>query len=98
MVDWSRNEIDLPAGHVITNVVSGRIAYNVTPRLFAQTLLQYNDSAALWSVNVRFGWLQDAGTGLFLVHNETDGLGDIPHTSAGRTVILKYSYLFDILR
>ena len=98
VVDWSRNEIDLPAGHVITNVVSGRIAYNVTPRLFAQTLLQYNDSAALWSVNVRFGWLQDAGTGLFLVYNETDGLGDIPHTSAGRNVILKYSYLFDILR
>ena len=98
VVDWSRNHIDLPAGHVITNLASARIAYNFSPRLFAQSLLQYNDSADLWSVNFRFGWLQDANTGLFLVYNETDGLGDIPHTSAGRNVILKYSYLFDMLR
>ena len=97
-LDWSRNDIELPAGHVITNLASARIAYNFSPRVFAQSLLQYNDSADLWSVNFRFGWLQDANTGLFLVYNETDGLGDIPHTSAGRTVILKYSYLFDILQ
>ncbi len=97
LLNWSRNDIDLPAGHVITNLASARVTYNFSPRLFAQSLLQYNDSAALWSVNLRFGWLQDANTGLFLVYNETDGLGDIPHTSAGRTVILKYSYLFDIL-
>ncbi len=49
-------------------------------------------------MNFRFGWLQDANTGLFPVYTENDGLGDIPHTSAGRTVILKYSYLFDILQ
>lgn len=97
-LSWSRNDIDLPAGQVITNLVSTRIAYNFSPRVFAQSLLQYNDSADLWSVNFRFGWLQDANTGLFLVYNETDGLGDIPHTSAGRSFILKYSYLFDLLR
>ena len=97
-LSWSRNDIDLPAGQVITNLVSTQIAYNFSPRVFAQSLLQYNDSADLWSVNFRFGWLQDANTGLFLVYNETDGLGDIPHTSAGRSFILKYSYLFDLLR
>lgn len=96
-LNWSRNDIDLPAGQVITNLVSTQIAYNFSPRLFAQSLLQYNDSADLWSVNFRFGWLQDANTGLFLVYNETDGLRDIPHTSAGRSFILKYSYLFDVL-
>ncbi len=96
-LNWSRNDIDLPLGSVITNLVSTQVAYNFSPRLFAQSLLQYNDSADLWSVNFRFGWLQDANTGLFLVYNETDGLGEIPHTSAGRSFILKYSYLFDIL-
>ena len=96
-LNWTRNDIDLPAGHVITNLVSAQVAYNFSPRLFVQSLLQYNDSADLWSANFRFGWLQDANTGLVLVYNETDGLGDIPHTSAGRNVILKYSYLFDIL-
>ncbi len=97
-INWSRNDIDLPLGSTITNLVSTTVAYNFSPRLFAQSLLQYNDSADLWSVNLRFGWLQDANTGLFLVYNETDGLGAIPHTSAGRSFILKYSYLFDVLR
>ena len=95
---WSRNDIDLPAGAVITNLVSTEVAYNFSPRLFAQSLLQYNDSADLWSVNLRFGWLQDANTGLFLVYNETDGLGDFLPMAAGRSVILKYSYLFDVLK
>ena len=96
-VSYSRNDIDLPTGSVVTNLTSVRAAYNFSPRLFAQTLLQHNDSADLWSVNFRFGWLQDANTGLFLVYNETDGLGGIVPSFAGRSVILKYSYLFDVL-
>ncbi len=97
-LNWSRNDIDLPLGQVITNLVSTQIAYNFSPRLFAQSLVQYNDSADLWSTNFRFGWLQAANTGLFFVYNESAGLGDIPHTSAGRSVILKYSYLLDVLQ
>ena len=96
-VSYSRNDIDLPNGSVITNLTSVRAAYNFSPRLFVQTLLQHNDSADLWSVNFRVGWLQDANTGLFLVYNETEGIGDIVPSFAGRSVILKYSYLFDLL-
>ena len=96
-LSYSRNDIDLPNGSAITNLTSVRAAYNFSPRLFVQTLLQHNDSADLWSVNFRFGWLQDANTGLFLVYNETEGIGDIVPSFAGRSVILKYSYLFDVL-
>ena len=67
-LSYSRNDIDLPNGSVITNLTSVRFAYNFSPRLFAQALLQHNDSADLWSVNFRVGWLQDANTGLFLVY------------------------------
>ncbi len=95
---WTRNDIDLPAGHVVTNLASSRIAYNFSPRVFAQGLLQYNDSADLWSVNLRFGWLQDANTGLFVVYNQTDGLADYIPVGSGRSVILKYTHLFDLLR
>ncbi len=94
---YSRNEIDLPSGSVVTNLASVRLAYNFSPRLYAQTLLQHNDSADVWSVNFRFGWLQDANTGLFFVYNETEGLGGFVPSFAGRSVILKYSYLFDVL-
>ncbi len=94
---YSRNDIDLPSGNTITNLTSVRFSYNFSPRVFAQTLLQHNDSDGLWSVNFRFGWLQDANTGLFFVYNETEGIGNYLPAYAGRSVILKYSYLFDVL-
>ena len=96
-LSYSRNDIDLPNGSIITNLTSVRAAYNFSPRLFVQTLLQHNDSADIWSANFRVGWLQDANTGLFLVYNETEGIGDVVPSFAGRSVILKYSYLFDVL-
>ena len=96
-LSYSRNDIGLPAGSVITNLTSIRAAYNFSPRVFTQALLQHNDSADLWSVNFRVGWLQDANTGLFLVYNETEGIGEYIPTGAGRSVILKYSYRFDVL-
>ena len=96
-LSYSRNDIDLPNGSVITNLTSLRLAYNFSPRLFVQTLLQHNDSADLWSVNFRVGWLQDANTGLFLVYNETEGIGSAVPSGAGRSLILKFSYLFDAL-
>ena len=96
-LSYSRNDIDLPNGSTITNLTSLRAAYNFSPRIFAQALLQHNDSANLWSSNVRFGWLQDANTGLFLVYNEIEGISDYVVTGAGRSLILKFSYLFDVL-
>ena len=96
-LSYSRNDIDLPHGSVITNLTSVRAAYNFSPRLFAQSLLQHNDSADLWSVNFRVGWLRDANTGLFFVYNETEGIGSFVPSGAGRSVILKFSYLFDVL-
>ncbi len=96
-LSYSRNDIDLPSGHTITNLTSLSAAYNFTPRLYAQTLVQHNDSADLYAVNFRLGWLQDANTGLFFVYNETEGIGDFIPNGAGRSVIVKYSYLFDVL-
>ena len=47
------------------------MSYSFTPRIYVQALLQYNDRARLWSTNLRFGWLQTANTGLFVVYNDT---------------------------
>ena len=95
---WTRNYIDLPAGYVETDLSSSRIAYNFSPRVFTQALVQYNDSARRWSVNLRFGWLQEGNTGLFFVYNQSDGLGDFILPGSGRSVILKYTHLFDLLQ
>ena len=96
-LSYSRNDIDLPLGSTVTNLTRLRVGYNFSPRVFIQTLLQHNDSARLWSLNFRFGWLQDANTGLFLVYNETEGILDYVPAGAGRSLILKFSYLFDVL-
>ena len=96
-IRWSRNDITLPGGSFITNLTSTSVTYNFSPRLFAQALVQYNDSADLWSANLRFGLLQQANTGLFIVYNDTRGLHDTIPVGAGRSLILKYSQLFDLI-
>ena len=85
-LSWSRNDIDLPGGAFVTNLGSVRLNYSFTTRIFVQALVQYNDRADLWSSNIRFALLSDANTGLFIVYNDTQGLGDVRPTGAGRTL------------
>ncbi len=93
----------MPGGSFRTNLGSLRASYSFTTRLFLQALLQYNDRADNWSSNVRFGLLSDANTGLFVVYNDIQGIGsldphlDIDESLFGRTLTVKYSYLFDLL-
>ena len=94
-LQWSRNDVDLPGGHFIANLTSARVAYNFSPRRFFQALVQYNDAADLWSANLRVGLLGQANTGLFIVYNDTRGLHDTIPSGGGRSLILKFSRLFD---
>ena len=96
-LSWSRNDIDLPGGAFVANLGTVRLNYSFTTRMFLQALVQYNDRADLWSSNIRFAILSDANTGFFIVYNDTQGLGDVRPTGAGRTLTIKYSQLFDVL-
>ncbi len=101
LLEWSYNDLDLPGGHFTTNLIRFRTSYSFTTRMFFQALVQYNDRADLWSSNLRFGLLSDANTGLFVVYNDIQPLGLDRHDftlSSGRSLTIKYSYLFDILR
>jgi len=93
---WNRRRIDLPQGSFTTNLGNMRITYNFTPSIFTQSLIQYNDLTHRWSTNLRFHWLQTAGTGLFVVYNDTESLqGAGP---VNRAFIIKYVQQFDLLR
>jgi len=96
---WDYNDIDLPGGSFVTNLVRLRVNHSFTTRMFAQALVQYNDRANIWSSNIRFALLSDANTGLFVVYNDTQGLGFARQTptGTGRTLTVKYSHLFDLL-
>ena len=64
-------------GEFKTNLLRVRANYSFTPRLFLQSLFQFNDADDNWTSNIRFGWLNTAGTGLFVVYNETRDLDHI---------------------
>ena len=51
-------------------LIGVRLAYFFTPRVFLQSLTQFNNQAHVWASNARLGWLSTAGTGLFVVFNE----------------------------
>jgi hypothetical protein len=96
-VIWTRNDVDLSGGAFVTNLISSRVSYAFTPRIYVQALLQYNDRANLWSNNIRFGWLNQANTGLFVVYNDTQGIADSPLMRADRSLTIKFSRLVDLL-
>jgi len=98
-IGFQHNDIRLPAGNFTADVFRGRVAYSFTPNIFVQSLIQYNSVADIWSANIRFGWLQQANTGLFLVYNENRGqVSDLVSGPLNRSFILKYSRVFDVLK
>ncbi len=91
------NEVSLPGGDFITNLIRARLTYSFSPRIYIQSLLQYNSQSDEWSMNWRFIWQQSAATGLYLVYNETQDYDGIPIQNQTRSIVVKYSYLFDAL-
>ena len=93
----NHNDIRLPNGNFTAIVSGARLSYSFTPRMFVQSLVQYNSISNITSVNARFGWLQNANNGLFVVLNIVkdkdllDGLNN-------QSITLKYTHRFDLLR
>ncbi len=91
---YQYNKFDLPAGDFTANVFSSRVAYSFTPTIFLQSLVQNNTVDKLWAINLRFGWLQRANTGLFVVYNHNFVDGDPLNNS----FIIKYTRMFDLVK
>ena len=92
-VALSHNIVRLDEGDFETTLLGARFSYFFTPRVFLQSLIQYSDQADTWSANVRFGVLDTAGTGLYIVYNEAQeshGLTSLV-TPMSRSFIVKYS-------
>lgn len=68
LVDYQ--DVKLDQGNFTRTLVGVRAAYFFTPRIFLQSLTQYNNQQRIWTANARLGWLSTAGTGLFVVFND----------------------------
>ena len=90
------NDVNLPEGDFETTLLGVNLGYFFTPRIYLQSLIQYSDQIDRLSANVRFGWLNTAGTGFFIVYNEIQGIDQLDGP-LGRSLILKYTRQFNVL-
>ncbi len=101
-------DVDLPEGQFQTVLLGMNFGYFFTPRVYLQSLVQYSNQVDSWSANLRFGWLNTAGTGLFIVYNDLQGF-DYPDAlnpngarllergTLARSLIVKFTRQFNLL-
>ncbi|MDC6363305.1 MULTISPECIES: DUF5916 domain-containing protein [Flavobacteriaceae] len=93
---FSHSDIQLDTGDLTALVGGLRLSYSFTPRIFFQSLIQRNNVSNITSVNARFGWLQNANTGLFVVFNVVKD-DDLIDAVDNQTLTIKYTHRFDLL-
>ena len=93
-VTFLYNNFKLPVGNFTSNILSSQLAYSFTPNIYLQGLIQHFTSEKLWAANLRFGWLQTANTGLFVVYNYNFQDGNPLNNS----FIVKYTRMFDLVK
>lgn len=94
---WTRQDISLPYGNFVTNLVPLKASYSFTTLASLQALIQYNGQSAQFSSNVRLALLNRSGTGLFVVYNDRrDTSSFTPAEMLGRSFIVKFTRLFDL--
>ncbi len=96
-LSFRHSDIQLDTGDLTALVGGLRLSYSFTPRIFIQSLIQRNNVSNITSVNARFGWLQNANTGLFVVFNVVKD-DDILDGLNNQTLTIKYTHRFDLLR
>jgi hypothetical protein len=69
-VSWSRNVISLASGAYTTDLVSSRINYSFSTRMFVNALLQYNTDVDQWTSNIRFNVIHRPLSDVFVVYND----------------------------
>jgi hypothetical protein len=66
----SFNVVDLEQGSFTSTVLSNRVTYTMTPRMFLSGLLQYGSANRSVGSNVRFRWEYQPGSELFVVYTD----------------------------
>ncbi len=91
----SLNRFETPHGDGDANIVSSRLTYTLTPRMFASALVQFQSATSSVSTNARFRWEYQPGSELFVVYSDgrnTTGPG-FPELD-NRSLVVKITKLF----
>jgi hypothetical protein len=89
------NHVDVPWGSGFSNLVSSRLTYTLTPRMFVSALVQYQSRFDAVSTNARFRWEYLPGSELFVVYSVgrttlSRGVPDVQN----RSFVVKVTRLF----
>ena len=87
--------VSLDEGKFDRVLLAFRLTYAFTPRIYLQSLTQYNNQTRAFAANVRFSWLGPAGTGLFVVLNEGRETGENARPLS-RAVVIKFTRQLDL--
>jgi hypothetical protein len=90
-VTWSRNIIALQSGEYTTDLLSSRMNYSFSTRMFVNALLQYNTDADQWTSNIRFNVIHRPLSDFFVVYN--DRRDRVSGELVDRAVIAKVTYM-----
>jgi hypothetical protein len=67
---FSVNFVQLPGQDATLTLITSRVTYTVTPRMFVSGLVQYNSTTSSLSANVRLRWEYQPGSELFVVYSD----------------------------
>ena len=99
-LEYNMIELPGPGGSFDATLLSARVGYSFSPSVYVQSLVQYSTQTEVWSANLRSGWVDTAGTGLFIVFNErrSERLAGLADGLLERTVSIKFSRQLDMAR
>ena len=94
LVDY--NDVHLDQGKFVRSLLGLRVGYYFTPRIFVSSLVQYSNQAKAASANIRFAWLNTAGTGLFIVLNDAESANGVFDWTRpnNRSFVIKFTKQF----
>ncbi len=86
----------MPQGNFTAKLVTTRLTYTFTPRMFLGGLLQYNSTRNVMSSNVRLRWQYQPGSELFVVYNDQRDteLGRNFPLLENRALVVKFTKFF----
>ncbi len=91
----SINFIDLPEGTFTTTIAGVRAIYTMSPRMFVESLTQFNSSSNSLGINIRYRWEYTPGSDLFVVYTEgRDTEIDRVPRLVNRGLAVKFTRLF----
>jgi hypothetical protein len=95
-LQFNHNEVKLSAGPFTTTILGARVLYTFSPKLFAKAFIQWNSDNYAVSGNFLVSFIHTPGSDLFLVYNEELSTGGKELRTNNRTVMLKFTYLFNL--